>query len=213
MGRKARDRASASACVAARGRSMKATGIRVTGGRLGGRRLRAAAPGVRPSSDRVREALFARLGDLSGRVVLDLYAGTGVLGADFPRGGARRLRGAGAGLPRPAARERRGPGTGRGGPHRGRGCASGGPPPGPGRGAIRPGAARPALRRRRGGARPGGAERVLAEGALVVVEHGRRHPLPPVAGLGTLDTRRYGETIITRLTAVAEAPVGGPGGE
>jgi 16S rRNA (guanine966-N2)-methyltransferase len=45
---------------------------------------------------------------------------------------------------------------------------------------------------------------VLAEGAMVVVEHGKRHALPAVAGLVVLDARRYGDTVITRLTA-AEA--------
>ena len=45
---------------------------------------------------------------------------------------------------------------------------------------------------------------VLAEGAMVVVEHGKRHALPVVAGLVVLDARRYGDTVITRLTA-AEA--------
>ena len=38
--------------------------MRVTGGALRGRHLLAAPPGVRPSADRIREALFARLGDL-----------------------------------------------------------------------------------------------------------------------------------------------------
>jgi 16S rRNA (guanine966-N2)-methyltransferase len=45
---------------------------------------------------------------------------------------------------------------------------------------------------------------VLAKGAMVVVEHGKRHALPAVTGLAVLDARRYGDTVITRLTA-AEA--------
>ena len=67
---------------------MGATGLRVTGGRLGGRRLRAPTRGARPTSDRVREALFARLGDLRGTTVLDLYAGSGVLGVEAASRGA-----------------------------------------------------------------------------------------------------------------------------
>ena len=49
-------------------------------GRFGGRRL-AAPPGrgTRPTSDRVREALFSILGALDGERVLDLYAGSGAL--------------------------------------------------------------------------------------------------------------------------------------
>merc|ERR1711969_265866 len=69
--------------------AMAAGGLRVTGGRLGGRRFRAPGGGVRPTADRVRESLFARLGDLSGRQVLDLYAGSGALGLEaFSRGAA-----------------------------------------------------------------------------------------------------------------------------
>ena len=44
--------------------------------------------GVRPTSDRVREALFARLGDLAGTRVLDLFAGTGALGIEALSRGA-----------------------------------------------------------------------------------------------------------------------------
>ena len=56
--------------------------MRVTGGTLGGRRLLTPPPGVRPSADRLRESLFARLGDLNGVEALDLYAGTGALGIE-----------------------------------------------------------------------------------------------------------------------------------
>jgi 16S rRNA (guanine966-N2)-methyltransferase len=43
---------------------------------------------VRPTSDRVREALFARLGDLDGTCVLDLFAGSGALGIEALSRGA-----------------------------------------------------------------------------------------------------------------------------
>jgi 16S rRNA (guanine966-N2)-methyltransferase len=65
--------------------------MRVIAGRLGGRRLvapRGAA--TRPTADRVREALFSALGDLTGAAVCDLYAGTGALGIEALSRGARR---------------------------------------------------------------------------------------------------------------------------
>ena len=43
---------------------------------------------MRPSSDRVRESLFARLADLAGARVLDLYAGSGALGIEALSRGA-----------------------------------------------------------------------------------------------------------------------------
>lgn len=60
-------------------------------GLLGGRRL-VAPKGMdtRPTSDRVREALFSALGDVTGARVLDLYAGTGALAIEaLSRGAAR----------------------------------------------------------------------------------------------------------------------------
>jgi pantetheine-phosphate adenylyltransferase len=65
--------------------------LRITGGELGGRRLRAPRSGVRPSADRVRESLFALLGDLEGAAVLDLFAGTGALGIEALSRGAAAL--------------------------------------------------------------------------------------------------------------------------
>jgi 16S rRNA (guanine966-N2)-methyltransferase len=64
--------------------------LRVVGGRLGGRRLR-AVPGreTRPTGDRVREALFAILGGrVEGARVLDLFAGTGALSIEALSRGA-----------------------------------------------------------------------------------------------------------------------------
>jgi 16S rRNA (guanine966-N2)-methyltransferase len=66
--------------------------MRVVAGRLGGRSLR-AVPGsaTRPTSDRVREALFAVLGDrVEGARVLDLFAGTGALAVEALSRGAER---------------------------------------------------------------------------------------------------------------------------
>jgi 16S rRNA (guanine966-N2)-methyltransferase len=66
--------------------------VRVISGILGGRRL--AAPrglSTRPTSDRVREALFMALGDLEGARVLDLYAGSGALGIEALSRGAAHV--------------------------------------------------------------------------------------------------------------------------
>ena len=63
--------------------------MRVTGGALGGRRLVAPrGERTRPTSDRVREALFAILGRLDGEDVLDLFAGSGALGLEALSRGA-----------------------------------------------------------------------------------------------------------------------------
>ncbi|MGH7570530.1 MAG: 16S rRNA (guanine(966)-N(2))-methyltransferase RsmD [Gemmatimonadota bacterium] len=65
--------------------------MRVVGGRLGGRGLHSArAGGLRPTSDRVREAIFNILGDtVEDAVVLDLYAGTGAMAIEAVSRGAR----------------------------------------------------------------------------------------------------------------------------
>jgi 16S rRNA (guanine966-N2)-methyltransferase len=63
--------------------------VRVVAGRFGGRRLVAPRGGrVRPTSDRVREALFSILGDVSDSFVLDLFAGSGALAIEALSRGA-----------------------------------------------------------------------------------------------------------------------------
>jgi 16S rRNA (guanine966-N2)-methyltransferase len=64
--------------------------VRVVGGRLGGRRLRAVAgTATRPTSDRVKEALFGVLAErVQGARVLDLFAGTGALAIEALSRGA-----------------------------------------------------------------------------------------------------------------------------
>jgi 16S rRNA (guanine966-N2)-methyltransferase len=64
--------------------------VRVIAGRYGGRRLQAPrGAATRPTSDRVREALFSILGDrVEGARVLDLFAGSGALGIEALSRGA-----------------------------------------------------------------------------------------------------------------------------
>src|SRR5262249_13222229 len=68
--------------------------VRIVGGELGGRRL-AAPKGARtrPTSDRVKEALFHILGAPPGGArVLDLFAGSGALGLEaLSRGAAEAV--------------------------------------------------------------------------------------------------------------------------
>lgn len=70
--------------------------MRITGGSAGGRKLAAPKPGqahIRPTCDRVREALFNILADrIAGCKVLDLFAGTGAIGIEaLSRGAAFAL--------------------------------------------------------------------------------------------------------------------------
>jgi len=65
---------------------------RIISGTAGGVRLDVPKVGTRPTSDRVREALFSSLGStgmLDGTVVVDLYAGSGALGLEAISRGAR----------------------------------------------------------------------------------------------------------------------------
>lgn len=62
--------------------------MRVIAGEFGGRRLHAPPRGTRPTADRVREALFSMLGDVTGARTLDLYAGSGALGIEALSRGA-----------------------------------------------------------------------------------------------------------------------------
>ncbi len=172
--------------------------MRVIAGRYGGRRLQ-APPGdaTRPTSDRVREALFSVL---AGRVedarVLDLFAGSGALGIEalsrgasevtFVDSAAAAVKAITANLDAlQATAEVR-----RGDARRFLGSASA--------------AARQydlvfldppyRLAGRLGSELTAALPAVLAPGAAVVVESDRRSPLE--LDLPILDERRYGDTLI-----------------
>ena len=173
--------------------------MRVIAGDYRGRRLQApAGTATRPTSDRVREALFSVLGDrVHGARVLDLFAGSGALGIEaLSRGAAEAtfvddapgaIRAVKANLDMLGAEaEVR-------------------------RADVRRflGSARAAARQydlvfldppyrlagRLGGELTAALPAVLAPGAVVVAESDRREPLE--LGLPILDERRYGDTLIT----------------
>jgi len=67
---------------------------RVVAGSVGGRTLAVPPKGTRPTSERVREALFSRLEHLdavAGARVLDGYAGSGALGLEAASRGAAHV--------------------------------------------------------------------------------------------------------------------------
>jgi 16S rRNA (guanine(966)-N(2))-methyltransferase RsmD len=170
----------------------------VIAGRWGGRRLQ-APPGdaTRPTADRVRESLFAVLGDrVAGARVLDLFAGSGALGLEALSRGAAE-----------ATFVDRAPAAVRA--VRANLAALGADA------EVRQADARRFLRSASAAARQydlvfldppyglaGRLEReltaalpaVLAPGATVVAESDRRGPL--ALGLPLLDERRYGDTLI-----------------
>jgi 16S rRNA (guanine(966)-N(2))-methyltransferase RsmD len=66
--------------------------VRITGGKLKGRTIRVPRGKVRPTQDRVREALFSILGDrVVGAAFLDLFAGSGAVGIEAWSRGARSV--------------------------------------------------------------------------------------------------------------------------
>jgi len=190
--------------------------VRVIAGRFGGRRLaKAPRSGVRPTADRVRESLFAWLGDLEGASVLDAYAGTGSLGIEALSRGARRVvfversQAALSVLRRNLCSLNLGhsPETAR---------------------VLRGEAVRSIGRLGRAGERfdlvlldpPYASEElpralaalvesdVVSRGGEVVVEASRRHPLPGVEGLVVAAYRHYGDTQVGRYTRAGDGPEG-----
>lgn len=67
---------------------------RIIAGAIGSLQLKPAAKATRPTSDRVKESLFAKLdamGAIEGARVLDLFAGTGALGLESASRGATSI--------------------------------------------------------------------------------------------------------------------------
>jgi 16S rRNA (guanine(966)-N(2))-methyltransferase RsmD len=62
--------------------------LRITGGVLKGRRVDVPDGVIRPSMDRMRESVFAVLGDLGGLSFLDLFSGSGVIALEAASRGA-----------------------------------------------------------------------------------------------------------------------------
>ncbi len=187
--------------------------MRIVGGERRGLKLADVGAGdpaahLRPTSDRVREAIFNLLlngpyGDpVTGARVLDLFAGTGALGLEALSRGAARIAFVDDGTAARALLRRnielmRAMGTTdvwrrdatRLGPNRGPGYGLVflDPPYGKGLGEA-------AL----ASARDGGW---LAPGALVVWEEGAPPAVPE--GFTLLDQRKYGDTLVTILRAPA----------
>jgi 16S rRNA (guanine966-N2)-methyltransferase len=66
--------------------------MRIIAGLAKGMTLAVPRTGVRPTTDRIREAIFSSLGDrLAGARVLDLFAGTGALGLEAASRGAESV--------------------------------------------------------------------------------------------------------------------------
>lgn len=65
--------------------------MRITGGIYRGRIVECPPGVIRPAMDRMRESVFAVLGDLSGVSFLDLFTGSGVIGIEAASRGASRI--------------------------------------------------------------------------------------------------------------------------
>ncbi len=66
--------------------------MRISGGQMCGRRIPVKRQGVRPTKERVREALFSSLGDrVSGSRFLDLCCGSGAVGLEAASRGAAEV--------------------------------------------------------------------------------------------------------------------------
>jgi len=169
-----------------------------------------APDGVRPTTDRVRESLFARLGDLEGARVLDLYAGTGTLGVESISRGAqsvtfversgRSIKAIRSNVDKLGLKQV---------------CQ-----------IVRGDAPVIARRLAEAGSRFDlifldppyesgevhraleviAVSRLLVSNGQVVVESAKRHPVQPVDGLVQVDERRYGDTLLTRLEPGGQNP-------
>jgi 16S rRNA (guanine(966)-N(2))-methyltransferase RsmD len=62
--------------------------MRITGGTLKGRRVEMPGGIIRPAMDRMRESIFATLGDLSGLSFVDIFSGSGIIALEAASRGA-----------------------------------------------------------------------------------------------------------------------------
>jgi 16S rRNA (guanine(966)-N(2))-methyltransferase RsmD len=62
--------------------------VRITGGKLGGRKITVPPGIIRPSMDRMRESVFACLGDIEGLSFLDIFTGSGIIAIEAASRGA-----------------------------------------------------------------------------------------------------------------------------
>lgn len=65
--------------------------MRITGGKLKGRNIKCPDGVIRPAMDRMRESVFAVLGDLSGKSWLDLFSGSGTVAIEAVSRGASHV--------------------------------------------------------------------------------------------------------------------------
>jgi 16S rRNA (guanine966-N2)-methyltransferase len=184
--------------------------VRIVGGKLRGRVLRApAGAATRPTSEKVREAVFNILGSVEGDRVLDLFAGSGALGIEALSRGAAHATFVDAA--RPALTAIRGnlreldledratviPGDAIA-------SAARHQPAGPWRLVFVDPPYRSELAARAVLALP--CEHLCAD-AVIVIEHDRRNA-PPEAleSLLRTDQRRYGDTLISFFVRSGEVP-------
>ena len=65
--------------------------MRITGGKLKGRNTKCPDGVIRPAMDRMRESVFAILGDLSGKSWLDMFSGSGTIAIEAVSRGATQV--------------------------------------------------------------------------------------------------------------------------
>ena len=65
--------------------------MRITGGVLKGRQIKCPKGVIRPAMDKMRESVFAILGDLEGKSFLDLFSGSGTIAIEAASRGAAHV--------------------------------------------------------------------------------------------------------------------------
>lgn len=175
--------------------------MRIVGGNLGGRVLRAPRGAqTRPTSEKVREAVFAIIGPIEGAHVLDLFAGSGALGIEALSRGAAHATFVDSARPavlaiRDNLRELGLASRAIVVPADALATAARQEPPAPWRVVFIDPPYRSDLATRAALAVP--CER-LADDAVIVIEHDRHRALPETLGsLLRTDHRRYGDTLIS----------------